>query len=84
MLGKHGMKKNEKVLCFFTRSHKHDAWSCEETTPTDGRMRPWYIGMLHLNISPNASLRCDVLHFDANGALELGNKMFQFIEKKKF
>lgn len=32
---------------------------------------------------PNASLRSDVLHFDANGAQELGNKMFQFIEKKK-
>lgn len=32
---------------------------------------------------PNASLRSDVLHFDTNGAQELGNKMFQFIEKKK-
>lgn len=32
---------------------------------------------------PNASLRSDVLHFDAAGALELGNKMFQLIEKQK-
>ena len=32
---------------------------------------------------PNASLRSDVLHFDAEGAQELGNKMFQLIEKKK-
>ena len=30
-----------------------------------------------------ASLRSDVLHFDAKGAQELGNKMFQLIEKKK-
>ena len=32
---------------------------------------------------PNASLCSDVLHFDAEGAQELGNKMFQLIEKKK-
>jgi len=32
---------------------------------------------------PNASLRSDVLHFDAAGAQELGNKMFQLIEKQK-
>ena len=32
---------------------------------------------------PNASLRSDVLHFDAEGAQELGNKMFKLIEKKK-
>jgi len=32
---------------------------------------------------PNASLRSDVLHFDAAGAQELGNKIFQLIEKQK-
>lgn len=32
---------------------------------------------------PDASLRSDVLHFDAAGAEELGGKMFKLIEKKK-
>lgn len=32
---------------------------------------------------PNACLRSDILHFDAEGAQELGFKMFQLIEKKK-
>ena len=32
---------------------------------------------------PNANLRSDVLHFDAAGAQELGNKMFQLIERQK-
>ena len=32
---------------------------------------------------PDATLRDDVLHFDAAGAQELGNKMFQIVEKHK-
>lgn len=62
-------------------SHKSKQWS-QEVEDAQHQLAQEDKNIYVVDV-PNASLRSDVLHFDAEGAQKLGNKMFQLIEKKK-
>ena len=64
-----------------SRTHKSKQWS-QGVEDAQHRLAQEDKNIYVVDV-PNASLRSDVLHFDAEGAQELGNKMFQLIEKKK-